>query len=260
MKTNSFPILLPLLAGLAAAHTGWAASYQWNASSGLFPDQATPAMTLFDGSSPENPQLGGGVLTIQNDAHSEYLYYEMAGSQLNVPSALTITAEVRFVSGTTSFPARTGAFIGFTTAPGVGGVLFIGIDDIFLGAANATRGPAASVDTDGAFHTYRIETSGTTAGSGVQVFQDDVLQLTGTLYASGADFANSPVMAFGEGSSGAAGVSEWKSFSHNAAAPPPRRAASEHHATRRRERRCAMAGGWGSFPGQRRGRDQSVRG
>lgn len=97
------------------ANPASAATYQWNASSGLFPDQVAPPMSLFDGSSPENPQLSNSVLTIQNDVHSEYLYYAMSDSALNVPFSLIITAEVRFVSGATSFSSRTGTVIGFGT-------------------------------------------------------------------------------------------------------------------------------------------------
>ena len=61
----------------------------------------------------------------------------------------------------------------FTTAANVGGILYIGQDDVFLANGFLVRGPGASVDTDNAFHTYRIDVSAIGAGSAVKVYYDN---------------------------------------------------------------------------------------
>jgi hypothetical protein len=76
------------------------------------------------------------------------------------------------------------------------------------------------VDTDGDFHTYRVEVDGLAAGSVVQVYYDGILTLTGALLADVLVAGNSPRVAWGDGTGGASGVSEWRYVWHNAAAVP----------------------------------------
>lgn len=216
MKT---PILIAALVSFTLSHPLYSATYSWNAASGLFPNQVTPAMTLDNSASPENPALASGVLTIATDSFPEAMTYDSRGADLSVPSHLTISAEMRFVSGSTAFTSRSGASIQFVTAPGAGNILFFEADSIFLLADQNTRGPSAAIDTDDAFHSYRVEVFGTSGGSSVQVFQDEVLRLSGSLF-SDVDLVN-PSVQFGDTTGGAAAISEWKSFSHNAAVPEP---------------------------------------
>lgn len=197
-----------------------AATYSWEASSGLFPDQVSPAMTLYNTSSPEIPQLAGGVLTLANDNTPEGMVYSMEGSDIAMPPQLIITARVRMVSSFSTSIARTGATIRFAIAPEIGNALYLGLGYIFLGSGDETVGPSVAVDTTGAFHDYRIEVSGLTAGGGIMVFQDNILVLTGGVNSSAVDNAATLNVTFGEGSSLADGESQWTSFSHNAAAVP----------------------------------------
>jgi len=212
--------ILFLAAGFMLSSPLYAATFSWDASSGLFPDQVSSAMTLYDTSSPEDPQLAGGVLTLANDSNPEGMVYSMQGSDIAMPSQLTITARIRMISSSSVSPARTGAIISFTTASGIGNALQLGLGEIFLSSATFTRGPSATVDTTGAFHAYRIEVLGLTDGSTIQVFQDEVLALTGNLYSSVPDNGATLRVTFGEESTLASGDSRWTSFSHNAAAVP----------------------------------------
>jgi hypothetical protein len=207
-------------AAILLSATGHAAPYTWGAASGLFPDQVSVAMALTDSSSPESPQLAGGFLTIANDTDSEFMYYDMQGSDIAMPAHLTITASVLFVAGNTSNSARTSALIGFATMPGIGNGVYIGQNEIFLSSAEATRGPSASLDTSSFSHLYRIEVFGLAIGSTIQVFQDDVLQLTGNLYSSIPDNGSTESVSFGDRTSLASGNSQWQSFNHNAAVVP----------------------------------------
>jgi hypothetical protein len=108
--------------------------------------------------------------------------------------------------------------VGFTMASNIGNTLFIGKDEIFLGNGHASRGAPTAVDTDEAFHTYRVEVDGATSTSDVRVYQDNILRLSGALYTDGPDNGSEPRVYFGEVSSLAHGTSLWAKFSQNGAA------------------------------------------
>jgi cysteine-rich repeat protein len=91
--------------------------------------------------------------------------------------------------------------------------LEIGVDSIFLLAGNLTMGDSAVVDTDEAFHTYRIEIAG---DDSVEVYYDDVLTLTGQAF---ADVREAGRLSWGNSSVLSQGVSEWLSFSHDGLTP-----------------------------------------
>ena len=91
----------------------------------------------------------------------------------------------------------------------------IGVDRIFLTPEfGSVVDDEAFVDTDDAFHTYRIEVA---ANGSIEVFYDDVSTLTGSSFVS----ASLPGISWGEASISALGTSEWTMFSHNAGVPEP---------------------------------------
>lgn len=109
---------------------------------------------------------------------------------------------------------RTGAAICFHLGNNLGNVLWIRGDEIFLWASQNVVGPTASVDTDGNFHTYRIEVS----SSGViTVFYDGSQVLTGSTYSNNT-WGYSQEIWWGDGTGHASGVSQWQFFHHNALA------------------------------------------
>lgn len=190
----------------------------WFASSGLFPDQVSPPWALTDSATPEDPVLSGGVLTISTSTGAENMRYTQAGTVLvePVPDPWVMEGRLRFVSGGSSHVSRAPVTIQFQPGPFVGNVLMIGKDEIWLLAGDLVRGATALVDTDGAFHTYRI---GLGSGGAISVFYDDVLTLTGTTFGSPNVTATS-ILFWGEGSSLAFGISEWEFFRHNGATVP----------------------------------------
>lgn len=216
MKTIFRVILLSTLA--CFSNHSQAATYVWNASSGLYPDQV-PTMTLFNSSSPEDPLLSGGALILGNDSNAEQMYYDAASDDLAFSDPLTITTEVRVLSSTTINPARAGAGITFSTAASIGNMLCLDDDEIFLLSENLTRGSTALVNTN-SFHTYRIEVAGILSGSSIMVYQDDVLLLTGELFTDSNTFGSDAHISFGEISGIAGGTSEWRSFTHTVSAVP----------------------------------------
>ena len=112
-----------------------AATVDWTAASGLFPNQLFPAYTLIDTAAPQDPVLSS-VLTLSTNTDSENMYYSMSGSDIAMPSNLVIEFTARYVSGSSSAATRAPITIGFTTQPNVGCGLHIGLDTIFLRSPN----------------------------------------------------------------------------------------------------------------------------
>ncbi len=58
-------VVASLLCFQATSHADSIVS--WDGSGGLLPDQSSPAWTLFDDATPEDPVLSGGILTLSTD-------------------------------------------------------------------------------------------------------------------------------------------------------------------------------------------------
>jgi hypothetical protein len=212
-------LLAVAMIGTALQHTHAGLS-TWNGSSGLLPNQTTPEWSLIDTAPSADPILAAGTLTLSTSAGSELMVYEQSGSALSMPSVLQIEARLRFVSGTDNFAFRAPVQIGFNLAPFVGNTLSFEQDRIFLLNGNLTVGASAVVDTDDAFHTYRIEVS--TLTGAIDVFYDSgaspILQ-SSTFYDVDAN-PNTQIIYWGDYTGLESGESEWQSFSHNASAVP----------------------------------------
>jgi hypothetical protein len=212
---TAFALTLPLAGAKAATN-------RWDAASGLRPDQMIYRWPLYSSGTAPLPVLSGDRLTFYStNAYSDNEFYLQSGDMLAMPARLVIEAQVRFVSQATARADRTPACIGFVLQPGVGNGLWIGPDQIFLlKAPDATGGTNAVVDTDGGFHTYRIEVEGLAAGSAVKVYYDGTLTLVGTTYDSVYYNGTEPRVFWGDGTIHASGVAEWRYVWHNAAAVP----------------------------------------
>jgi hypothetical protein len=219
---NSAQTLLTALALTLPLVGANAATNRWDGASGLRPDQMLYRWPLSRSGSPPLPVLSGGTLTFfSTNASSDNEFYLQSGDMLAMPSRLVIEARMRFVSQSTTRPDRTPACIGFATLSGIGNSLWIGPDQIFLlKAPDATGGTNAVVDTDGGFHTYRIEVEGLLPGSAVKVYYDGTLTLVGTTYDSITYNGSDARVFWGDGTSYASGVAEWRYVWHNAAAVP----------------------------------------
>lgn len=215
MRALLFPIvLLFLIAPLTAAVV------TWTAASGLLPSETDPAWELSNFANPEVPVLTSSALVISTDDSNELMAYQQRDAALTIPPMLVIESEMRFISGSSAESNYTSATIGFSTAVGsIGNFLFIGQDEIFLLDPGKVRGASAVVDTDDAFHTYRIEVDGVLAGSPINVYQDDILVLSGALVPDATSGNVGPRILFGDAFH-VEGVSEWKRLSHNAATVP----------------------------------------
>lgn len=219
MSTAKMSCRLLVAGALLAAvppRAGAGFTSSWEASSGLLPTQIGQPWTLVDTASPEDPVLGSQFLTISTSQDAENMFYIQSGSTVDTSGPFFMEARVRFASGSSATPSRAPISISFTTTPNVGNALFIGHDEVFFNTGDGnTKGPSASVDTDGAFHTYRIDVSATGA---LSLRYDGTLVLTGQTFTSAAFNGSTQRILWGEGSSFATGTSEWASFTHNALA------------------------------------------
>lgn len=217
MKLPS-PLAALTLVALAAASGPAAAGYisSWSAASGLYPDQISPPYSLFD-SSPADPVLAGGVLTVSTSAQLQQMYYRQLDPIVDTSGPFFIEARVRLASGAASDPSRAPISITFTTAPNVGNVLHIDHDSVFFLKDNLVFDTKVAVDTNDAFHKYRIVYDG---AGGLTLSWDDTEILTGETFFSTA--ANGPTerITWGQSSQLAFGTSEWVYFTHNALAVP----------------------------------------
>lgn len=211
---------LASIALVAAVAEVAASPAEWTSASGLLPTQVCPAWTLVDEASPENPSLAaGGPLTLSTDVTAEDMFYRQSPPLITFPAGTTTTIEagVRFVSGSNDLASRRAIGIFFNTGS-LANTLYIGQDEAFLLTGVVTAGPSASVQTDDAVHTYRIEIA---TDNTIAVFYDGVVApiLTGSMFAD-----SSPAqVAWGDGTGNAFGVSEWTFFRHDAdrgQAPP----------------------------------------
>ena len=189
-----------------------AAQSTWTAAGGLLPDAIANPYSLNDTADPEDPTLGGGVLTLSTSEDAEIMDYLQSDAQIAPPDPWVIEIEMRHVSGSSSVATRAPVQIFVTTSPNVGMLFQIGADSLFLMADAVTIGQSATVDTDDTFHTYRLEVHG---GGGFDVYYDTVLTLQGTTYTSASNHGSVQRVGFGPGSTGSHGVSEWVSFSHD---------------------------------------------
>lgn len=204
--------------GILFPAASFAATNAWYASSGLFPDQTTTNWVLSD-TAVANPALSGGRMTLATAASSEGMSYRQTAN-LSIPANLTMEFSAKFDSRNTTANNNSPMAVFFTTAANVGNILYFGQDDVWFANGFLVRGPGASVDTDSAFHTYRIELSGTTSGSALKLFYDNGATplLTHQLVTDATLNGATARIGFGDATAGDSGVSEWEYFWHNGSA------------------------------------------
>jgi cysteine-rich repeat protein len=200
--------------GVCPALTPVTFTSSYEASSGLFPQDVCPAWFAGDSATPENPAIVNGKLILSTSSGSEAMAYSQSG--FVTPYPFVFEARMKVVSDSGP-PSRSSSMIRLTTASQRGAVLVIRPDQVNLLSNDLTVGASANVDTNDAFHTYRIEID---ANSVVEVYYDGVLLFTGSLFTNAATFGTDTNIAWGSFSSFAYGISEWEFVRHNAMACP----------------------------------------
>lgn len=205
-----------ILAGPAEAQ--WY-THEWYTGTGLRPTETCPPWILFETANVEVPDYNPVRLRLSTSSSGEVMMYsqEGAGVPFQSEGSTHIQFRMRYVSGSTSDTTRRVASVLFQTGDPTprGNILWIGLDEIFLWSADAVIGARAFVDTDNAYHTYRINWSMDT--DSIRVYRDNVATpvLTGVAISRPA-WTSYPRIVWGHQFFGAQGESRWQLFSHNA--------------------------------------------
>jgi hypothetical protein len=223
MKYRSSSIgLLSVVAIAGSLFTSHAAIESWSASSGLWPSQASTNWTYNGSSLSTTPAIYGHFMLIDTTQNRRLSYFESTGC-LDIPNNLTIEFNTRMWWRNACLDTVSPAAVFFGLGNGLGSVLYLGRDDVWLSGGNGTRGAGnSSVDTDNAFHTYRIEVSGVTLGSAINVFYDNSATplFTGSVFYDPALNGNTERIGFGDITQEDSGVSKWDYLWHNAKCVP----------------------------------------
>lgn len=139
-----------------------------------------------------------------------------------MPENLTIEFKARLVSTVRNEKVFSPLSVYFCIGSGLGGAFYLGGDDVWLAGQNQSRAIGTAVDTDDAFHTFRIELTGSTIGSLINVYYDNSLTplLSSPVVNDEAVYGDAPQIGMGDNSNRDSGVSEWEYLWHNAACVP----------------------------------------
>jgi hypothetical protein len=218
-------LFLAAVAGVVlSSELAGATLYTWDASSGLFPDQVTPvggSIVLQDNSS-QNVALntGLGALTFPGDTIlNSTLFYRLnlGDGGLSAPSNPLQNGYVLHfnfrVDSSIQTDDRRGA-VSVTMRTGQSRYsMTVGVDYVRLIRDFETGSPLATVDTNDAFHAYRLEVDGVAPGSAIRLFQDGSLVLTASTGILDPGESSDIAFSFGESSGIARGTTQWRSFS-----------------------------------------------
>lgn len=194
----------------------------FDASHDDLPDEICPAWVGIDDSPLDARVVDGNLRLETGPDYREQLYYRQVSPTLEVRDPMVAEARVRLGSTTNEVPQRTAVEIGLSRAGnGIGNVLFIGHDEIFLLQGNSEsdrRGPSVELDTDDSFHTYRLELG----GDGIlEVYYDGAFVLAAPTFHNEATNGKVPRLFFGDGTLHAYGSSDWAWVKHNGATTIP---------------------------------------
>ncbi len=220
---NKTAALAVAISAMGVTHLAQALETHWSGASGLLPDAVDPRWTLVDEGG-GSPSFASGVLTISTPANSfsARQFYTMRNEggvtdlDFSGSAPYWLEAEMKFVSGSqTAGWWRAPGLMTFRFASGNIAVLEIRKDLIYVRNGDNSRGVQAVVDTDDAFHTYRLEALGQGAHSIVNVYYDGNLLMSDDALYNAGGLAS---VSFGEGSTLAGGVTQWRRVAHNMAA------------------------------------------
>ncbi len=185
----------------------------WEASSHQFPDSICARWGFILDTDTEVPVLEGDTLVISSSSFSEGMIYWQTGAELDIQNTWIMEFVVKYISGSSNLETVAPIYIDFSRDTDNGNIFWIDQDRIFLWSGHHVMGATQNVDTDDAFHTYRIEFEG---GGAIRVYYDDSLVLNGSMYSNPGYWVLGPRIVWGEGAANSQGVSKWLSFRHNA--------------------------------------------
>ena len=196
---------LPYLDSIIVGGTGDLNVF-WEASSRVLPVDACPAWDSIVHGLPPSVSFVGDSLAVTTTAGEEDVYFTLDAPTFAPTDTLAVQFQVRFVSGSSTNPARPACQVRVGAGGNLGILLGIDQDQIFLWSAWDVKGSQAALDTDDTTHTYRMVVL---PSGGVSLYRDDSLTLTGSLFMDAVNWPAAPRLIWGDGFSEAYGASRW---------------------------------------------------
>ena len=137
---------------MATASLSLGLTLDWQASSGVLPDQIIPPWDRVQSAGLSDPSISEGILSLETLMNGDSLYYIQREPALNTTRPFFVETRMRFVSGQSSSLGRAPIIMAITTEPNTGGLLLIDEDEIFFSEGSGTFGPRLSIETDDDFH------------------------------------------------------------------------------------------------------------
>lgn len=218
-RCNSGIRLLSVFAVVGLLFQAHAQVESWSASSGLWPSQANTNWTYTGDSLTYMPAIYRDFMLIDTARNKRVSYFETKPGVIDIPTNLTIEFRTRVWRRNEFLDTVSPAAVYFGLGGGLGGVFYLGKDEMWFGGANHTRSVGVTgVDTDNVFHTYRLEL----AGSAVNIFYDDDVNplLTSSVFYDPAQNGTEAHIGFGDITKEDSGTSKWAYLWHNAGIIP----------------------------------------
>jgi len=214
--------LISAVALIGSLLTANAQVESWTASSGQIPTQSSTNWLYRGDSLSVTPINYNHYMLIDTTLNRRLSYFETKPGSLSLPSNLTIEFSSLIWERNATVGNLSPAAVYFSLGNGLGSVLYLGIDDVWFGAPGNTRGAGISVDTDNEFHTYRLEVTGLSLGSQIDLFYDgdENPLLTSMVYFDQSMNGSSERIGFGDITKHDSGVSKWAYLWHNAGNVP----------------------------------------
>lgn len=217
---NSGIRLVSVFAVVGSLFKAHAQVESWSASSGLWPSQASTNWSYTGDSLTYLPAIYENYFMLIDTARNKRVqYFETKPGTIELPSNLTIEFRTRIWNRNECLDTVSPAAVYFGLGGGLGGVFYLGKDEMWLGGANHTRSAGVTgMDTDNTFHTYRLEL----AGSDINLFYDNSTNplLTSPVFYDPAQNGTEAHIGFGDITKEDSGTSKWAYLWHNAGIVP----------------------------------------
>jgi hypothetical protein len=159
--------------------------------------------------SPDHSVAGGVYSSGQTD-QGKYTFWMDASQTLSAASGFDISARLKVTTSSSISTNRAGVAIGMTDSANNYTEIYLGTNEIFINGVGRVRSATYAMDTTDDFHDYLLRVQGT----GVSVFVDGVLRLSGTSFfaSTGTAPTLANTAAFGDITQSAAGAYQLQSF------------------------------------------------
>ncbi len=182
----------------------------WYGSSQALPELTCPEWELVRLNGSPTPFMIGDTLSIVMSDISQDCFYRQTADALSIPDIWVIEFRMQYVSGSTISTTQAPLTIMFVRPGETGNMLWIGTDQIFMWSAPNVVTPSVSLDTDDAFHTYRVEVE---ISGAIRVYYDNVLTITGNTF--NWSVLGPASINWGDGSPSSQASTKWTMFRHN---------------------------------------------